>query len=324
MKQFLRSEAGAAVIWVLSALFLAAVISPWVYVGGKSLAVQAQIHDLSRVAEWLGEKCRNAKFDRFFNRCLIFSAVVLLPFLFRRVKAIRARESVIGVHGPAVSWQKGLVQLLVALVIATASLLMLGCLLQYLGVYYPNPKSPGMAKVFERGIATALIVACLEEWLFRGVMLGLWLRFAKPLAASIGCSLVFAFLHFLQPPDGTVIANPAAATAGFELLGSIFRHFADPLFFVTDFATLFVVGLILAGARIRTGKLWFSIGLHAGWILAYQGFDRMFKEVENHWLRPWGVGDSLRSGALPMITLLLTAVVCHFVLKALHPPITRA
>ena len=75
--------------------------------------------------------------------------------------------------------------------------------------------------------------------------------------------------------------------------------------------------MILARARLRTGALWFSIGLHAGWIAAFKGFNMLHRAVPVHELRPWGVGDSLRSGLLPMLALGVTAVVCHFVLQAI-------
>ena len=34
------------------------------------------------------------------------------------------------------------------------------------------------------------------------------------------------------------------------------------------FATLFLIGCILADARVLTRSLWLPIGLHAGWIFA--------------------------------------------------------
>jgi membrane protease YdiL (CAAX protease family) len=191
----------------------------------------------------------------------------------------------------------------------------MGMILTALGAYLPTPNPPEFGKLLKRMLIPAVAASLLEEWLFRGLLLGLWLRFAKPLAASIGTSLLFAFVHFLAPPDGVVIANPASPFAGFELLGKILLHFTDPLFFVTDFATLFVIGMILATARLRTGALWFSIGLHAGWIAAFKGFNMLHRVVPVHELRPWGVGDSLRSGLLPMLALGLTAVICHFALR---------
>jgi len=147
-------------------------------------------------------------------------------------------------------------------------------------------------------------------------LLGLWLRYAKPAFAVAGISLLFAFLHFLAPPDGSVIANPGSVFSGFELLGKILLHFTDPLFFVTDFLTLLVVGLMLAWARVRTGALWFSIGLHAGWIFAFKNFNLVYQKIPGHPMFPWGVGDSLRSGLVPLAVLGLTALVCQYALKA--------
>jgi len=147
-------------------------------------------------------------------------------------------------------------------------------------------------------------------------LLGLWLRYARPALAVAGISLLFAFLHFLKPPDGVVITNPGSVFSGFELLGKILLHFTDPLFFVTDFSTLLVVGLILAWARVRTGALWFSIGLHAGWIFAFKNFNLVYQKIPGHPIFPWGVGDSLRSGLVPLMVLGLTAGVCYYALKA--------
>jgi len=191
----------------------------------------------------------------------------------------------------------------------------MGLLLQTMGAYSPRPNAVSFGKVLGKIVAPALVVPLIEEWLFRGLLLGLWLRFARPLSACILTALFFSFVHFLKLPDGAEVANPASMLAGFELLGKILYHFTEPLFFITDFAALFVVGLILAMARVRTRALWFSIGLHAGWIAAFKGFNLLYRSVEKHPFHPWGVGDTLRSGLFPMLTLGVTAVVCHFVLK---------
>jgi uncharacterized protein len=289
-------------------------IAPWIYQAGKDLAASAEAKDLPAILEWLGSACGRAKFGRFFDRALLFSALVLMPFLWRRVKALRA-----GKPEPLTKtrYSAGAVvaQIALAFVIAGGLLWLLGVSLEAAGAYIAKADPPATRKVFTKALIPALVVSPLEEWLFRGVLLGLWLRFARPVTACVGTSLLFAFLHFLKPPDGTSIADPTHALAGFELLGKILLHFTDPRFFVTDFATLTVVGLILAWARLRTGALWFSIGLHSGWILAFQSFGMLHRDVADHALRPWGVGDSLRSGILPMLALALTALICHFAMK---------
>lgn len=302
-------------LWVLSALLLAAVIVPWVYQAGVWLAGLAAAKDLSGPLEWLGAACGRAKFGRFFSRSLMFSAVVFLPVLFRRIRAIRAGHDETGVPMTRVPWKSALLQIAVGCLIAGGMLWALGMILEGLGVYGPAKHAPGIGSFLRKVLVFAVIAPLVEESMFRGVLLGLWLKFARPLAACVGTSLVFAFVHFLDPPSGSIIANPASPLAGFELLGKILLHFTEPRFFATDFASLFGIGMILAWARVRTGALWFSIGLHAGWIVAFKGFNLLYSSVRAHPLHPWGVGDTLRSGLLPLLTLGLTAVICHFVLR---------
>lgn len=303
-------------IWLFGSLLLAAVISPWVYQGGMRLAAMAAAQDLPALLEWLGAACGRSKFERFFSRSLLGSALLLLPLLLRRLKAVRSATGSglvdIGMRG---TWKSATVQIVIGCIIAGGMLWAAGTALEAAGAYMPKTKVPALGKLLPQILIPAVAASLLEECLFRGLLLGLWLRFARPAAACLGTSLLFAFLHFLKPPDGAFIADPAHAFAGFELLGKILLHFSNPLFFVTDFATLLGVGLILAWARVRTGALWFSIGLHAGWIMAFKGFNLFYQNVPGHSLRPWGVGDNLRSGIVPLFTLGLTAVICHFVLR---------
>ncbi len=315
MKRFFQSEIGAAVLWVLGALLMAAVLAPSVYQGGKWLAAQGEANALPAMLEGLAASCGRAEIDRFFDRCLLFSALVLLPVLLRRIKRLRVDENLPADDTTRFSWPSVAAQIATGCVIAGGLLWGMGFILDAAGAYVPKENPPALGKLLSKIIIPAVAAPLVEEWVFRGLLLGLWLRFAKPAAACIGTSLLFAFLHFLKPPDGAIIADPAHVLAGFELLGKILLHFSDPLFFVTDFATLFVVGLILAWARVRTGALWFSIGLHAGWVAAFKGFNLSYDDVDGHFLRPWGVGESLRSGVLPLLALGVTAIVCHFALK---------
>lgn len=312
LKRFLLSEAGAAVLWVLSVLVLSALLVPWLYQGGKGLADAAASRELPGILEWLGAACGRADFDRFYSRSLVVAALAMLPFLCLRVRTVRAARGRTSEPRARASWQSAMTQIVLGCVIAGGMLWGLAVVLEGMGAFVRKPEVPGFGKLMGRILVPVLVVPPLEEWLFRGLLLGLWLRFAKPLAACVGTSLIFAFVHFLKPPDGSVIADPASALAGFELLGKVLLHFTNPLFFVTDFASLFIVGMILAWARVRTGELWFSIGLHAGWIAAFKAFNLFYRQVATP---SWGIGDSIRSGMFPILTLVLTAVLCHFVLR---------
>ena len=316
MKRFIQSEIGAAVGWVFCTLVLAAVISPWVYQGGQHLAETVKTGNPPKVLEWLGDACGRSKFPRFFDRSLLFSALVLLPPLLRRLRKLRAARGA-GHADPDrwFTWKSAAAQIAIGCVIAGSLLWGMGVIVEMLGAFKASGKPPAWSHALPGILLTAAAVSLVEEWLFRGVLLGMWLRYAQPRTACVGISLLFAFLHFLNPPAGRVIENPGSALAGFDLLGNILLHFSNPLFLVTDFATLFGGGLILAWARVRTGALWFSIGLHAGWILAFKGFQLFYHTIPGHSLSPWLVGDNLRSGLLPLCALGLTALASHFALR---------
>jgi membrane protease YdiL (CAAX protease family) len=316
LKRFFQSEPGAVLIWVAFSLLFAAAITPWMYQGGKWLAATAEQRELPALVESVAGSCGRAQIGRFFDRALLLSALLLLPLLLRRVKRLRILSGNPESDGRMqLSWRAAVVQVITGFLIAGGLLWALGAVLDVTGAFIPKDKALEAGKLLSKVVIPAVAAPLVEEWLFRGLLLGLWLRFSRPAVACIGTSLVFAFVHFLEPPDGTVIADPTQLLAGFELLGKILLHFANPLFFVTDLATLFVVGLILAWARLRTGALWFSIGLHAGWVAAFKLFNLLYQEVAEHPLRPWGVGDSLRAGLLPLLTLGITAIVCHFALR---------
>ncbi len=315
MKRFFQSEAGAAILWVVLSMLMAAALAPWFYQAGMWLAGLAETQDLPGIIEWLGSACERADFSRFFSRALIFSAFVLLPLLGWRIRLIRQGENSTMVGLSMMPWKMATMQVILGCAIAGGLLWTGGIVLEWLGAFAPKSNPASAGKFLRRVVLAAVAVPLLEEWLIRGMLLGLWLKFSKPLTACIGTSLFFAFIHFLKPPDGEILSDPMSSLAGFELLGKVLLHFTDPQFFVTDFATLFAVGMILAFARLKTGALWFSIGLHAGWIIAFKGFVLLHRPVLDHPFHPWGVGETLQSGIFPLLILGLTAVVCSYVLR---------
>jgi membrane protease YdiL (CAAX protease family) len=311
LNRFFRSEAGAVILWLFVALLLAAAIAPLLYRGGHAFAETASSQEFPRVLEWLGAACGRADFSRYFNRSLMLAALILLPVLRWRIRGIhRSKQPKIAsiVRAP---WKSVMVQMVVGLIITGGISWGLCGLIEASGAYVLKPNPPDFMKVLSRVLFPVVVVALLEEWLFRGILLGLWMRFSKPLAACVGTSLFFAFVHFLSLPKGEVLSDPASGWAGYELLGKIGLHLMDPVIIITDFLALFAIGMILAWSRIRTGALWFSIGLHAGWIAALKMFSLLHRPVEGHWLFPWGLGDTLRSGLLSLLSILIVAGFCR-------------
>ena len=301
-------------LWVIGSFVLGATIAPWLYQAGKAFAEWTAAGDFPRLIESVGGSCRRAGFGRYFNRALLLAALLLLPFLLRRLRSFRA-------EGTKRLWQKlprktALLQTLAGGLIAIGVLWMFASLLESMGHFVASKKPVAIGRVLSQVLVPAVGVSLVEEWLFRGLLLGLWLRYARPLTACIGASLIFAVLHFVEPPIGWRVLDPTYWLAGFSLLGGILGHFACGIFILTEFIPMLAVGLVLAWARLRSGALWLPIGLHAGWIMALKYFIMthhfVFAKKPNElWL---GVGD-LRTGLLPLVALTLTVVVCHFAIK---------
>ena len=113
-----------------------------------------------------------------------------------------------------------------------------------------------------------------------------------------------------RPPDETTTA--AQWTSGFVSLVHSFDQFADPKLLLAAFTTLFVIGIILAHARLRTQSLWMPIGLHAGWILGSGVFNKIARREVL--AMPW-LGKSLLIGIIPLCVCLGSWVLLRAWLK---------
>lgn len=94
----------------------------------------------------------------------------------------------------------------------------------------------GWVTVAAAGLAAFAIPAAAEEAVFRGYLLRSLGRAAGPVAAVLITSVLFAFVHGGNPAVG-----PLA------------------------FANIFLAGVLLAVAVLRTGTLWLATGVHLGW-----------------------------------------------------------
>ena len=158
-----------------------------------------------------------------------------------------------------------------------------------------------------RILATAGVVAALEEFLFRGVLLGLCLRSMRPAAAALVSSAVFAGVHFLRVAKSA--SEPAVGwLSGFAQLPQAFSSAPPWPLLGWGGLSLIIAGLVLAFATLRTRSLFLAIGLHAGWILGQQGLQLIAKYHVKppEALLPW-IGQNVVSGAVP--TGLVPAIV---------------
>lgn len=269
---------------------------------------------LSPPIYWLVHGVLDHPFHRYFSRVAQVSAIVLLvPLLFwLRIRSPREFGLERNVH-PARDFLSGL-----GIAIAPVVLLGIGYFVFDVYRFHPEWEFAKLARI----AGTAVVVAAVEEFLFRGVALGLAARLIGGCRAALAVSLVFAGVHFLKParqPDEVV-----HWWSGFSQLSSVFGALPAPAVLGFAFVSLFVAGLILASAALRTHSLWLPIGLHAGWILGQQGLQWVGKtrakpgDAFLPWVGPNVVSGAVPTGLLPLFALLLTALAVWLYLR--HAP----
>jgi membrane protease YdiL (CAAX protease family) len=245
-------------------------------------------------------------FESFFHRALMLGALLLLwPFL-RWLGIKSPRDLGLSRNG---RWPRDLA---IGFLISILPVLCCEIFFVRLGVY--TMRSGGAWKDIGEVVLPATIVPLIEEALFRGLFLGVLLRGNRPWMATVLSAAIFSIVHFLKAPDHTTTA--VGWSSGFISLAHSFDQFAEPLLLLAGFTTLFLIGVILAHARLRTRSLWMPIGLHAGWILGSGVFNKVaHREIV---ALPW-MGKSLLVGVFPVCACLLSWILLRGWLKYYGP-----
>jgi membrane protease YdiL (CAAX protease family) len=241
-------------------------------------------------------------FEAFFHRALMLGALLFLwPFLrWLRIKNPRDLGLARNRHwarDPAIGF-----------LISALPVLCCEIFLVERGLY--TMRAVSLWNAIGSVALTAAIVPLLEETLFRGLFLGVLLRSARPALATLLSAGIFSIVHFLKAPDQTT--SSVRWNSGLVSLAHSFDQFGEPLLLLAGFSTLFLIGIILAHARLRTQSLWLSIGLHAGWILASGAFNKIARR--EILALPW-LGKNLLIGIVPLCVCLLSWVLLRAWLK---------
>lgn len=295
-------------IYLLAVMLGGALLSVPLFYLGKTAhgwLSSSSLHEAGPV-KWLLAEIERAHFTRYFNRAVLVCALVFIwPFM----RWVRLERTLLPAWRP---FMTGLRQWAVGFGLAAGLLLGLGFLFLQTGAYQLRP-DPRWWKLGEP-ITAALGAGIVEEFFFRGLLLGLLLRTMPARKAVFALTFVFALVHFLKPPEGWQIEDAAVTwNSGFLVLQQIAAGFGDVQFLLAEFATLFAVGWVLAQVRLQTGALWAGIGLHGGWVFGLKYFSALTTYAGN-WL-PW-IGANLKVGLLPLVTVLFTGWIASRLLRA--------
>jgi membrane protease YdiL (CAAX protease family) len=241
-------------------------------------------------------------FETFFHRALLIAAAALLwPFL--RVTSVRSMADL----RLARNSRRGR-DVLAGILLSAIPLLCCGALLIAFDVYSFR-HSFAWAR-FGKMLATSVTVPFIEETFFRGIVLGVLLKTGRQYMSIFATSAIFSVIHFLKAPERT--SAIVTWTSGLNSIAHSFEQFGDATMLVSAFATLFLIGWILADARVLTCSLWLPIGLHAGWIFGSGTFSRVARQ--EILALPW-LGKNLLVGIVPLGIACLTWVLMRTWLK---------
>jgi uncharacterized protein len=151
----------------------------------------------------------------------------------------------------------------------------------------------GIREALERGaieksvvyFVGALLVGCIEEGLFRGMLFGALRRSVGFWGGAVIASLIYSAVHFAKPrpPVGAVYGH---WHSGLDLIPYMFNTVDMGPHFFPLALTLFFLGMVLCAFYQRTGSLYFSVGLHAGivWLMRIGGYFFERHEARLPWL----------------------------------------
>jgi CAAX protease family protein len=272
-------------------ILVGALLAPPLFWVSHSLAAHGLFHFLAKY-----------NFETFFHRALLIAAALLLwPFLY--ISGVRSMAD-LGLL-PNSRWGH---DVFTGILFSAIPLLCCGALLIALRIYSfrHSVALVPLGKTF----AASVTVPFIEETIFRGIVLGILIRSGWRYASIFATSAIFSVVHFLKAPSQKSII--VTWNSGFNSIAHSFQEFGDVTMVAAAFTTLFLIGWILADARVLTRSLWLSIGLHAGWIFGSGTFSRVARQ--QMLVLPW-LGKNLLVGIVPLGIAGLTWLIMRTWLK---------
>jgi membrane protease YdiL (CAAX protease family) len=278
-------------VYFIGIVVVGALLAPILFWSAQSLAAHEIFPFLAKY-----------DFETFFHRAILIAAALLLwPLL--RVSDVRSMADLGLAANPR--WGRDLTA---GVVLSMVPLLCCGALL--IAFHLFSFRHIFAWSRFGKLFVAAITVPLIEEAFFRGIVLGVLLRTGRKYASILVVSAVFAAVHFFKAPEQTSVV--VTWSSGLNSIAHCFGRVEDPMMLAYAFATLFLIGCILADARVLTHSLWLSIGLHAGWIFGSGTFSLLARRQTL--ALPW-LGKNLLVGIIPLGLATFTWIIMRTWLK---------
>ncbi|MDO8140354.1 MAG: CPBP family intramembrane metalloprotease [Candidatus Brocadiales bacterium] len=274
------------------------------------IAVDLVVPQGALMADLLNYKHGSYDFGKVMRR-IILGVTILVIFLFRKPLMITSLSTV-GIKHTTGWWE----HLQMGFFLSTGIFILYTSFLFITGTKILQVDAKSLGDLFFQLFKFLLIaglVGCIEEIFFRGFIFQSFLRDMQTVYAVCASSLFYSLLHFFRVK--LLISPGFQPFIGFKI---IYQSFANLFInFNTMMPTIigiFLVGVVLSYACLRTNSLYFAIGLHAGWIVLIKTNILLFDHVGTNFR--WLFGDSkVVTGVLGWGLLIVTLFLVRLVTK---------
>jgi uncharacterized protein len=176
---------------------------------------------------------------------------------------------------------------------------------------HANPAS--LLMTFAGNLAAALTIAVIEEGFSRAFLLdGMAEDFGRR-TGLMASSAIYAAAHLVRSPARFELSG-IHPLAGLQNLAASLTQLGHPIAAAPGLFGLFLLGLLLGVGFLRTGGVYFSIGLHASVIVGAKTWRKFAPGAQSApgWLSGYGHPPLISGAAAWLITLALLVVVNRF------------
>lgn len=159
-------------------------------------------------------------------------------------------------------------------------------------------------------LVPALAIAIIEEGFFRAFLLhGMGEDFGRR-AGLVASSAIYAAAHLVRSPARFQIRG-IHPLVGLQTLAASLRQLGHPVGAAPGLFGLFLLGLLLGICFLRTGRVYFSIGLHASVVMGAKTWRKFAPGAQSapRWLSGYGLPPLISGAAAWLITLAMLIVV---------------
>ncbi|OGW90201.1 MAG: hypothetical protein A3A73_04765 [Omnitrophica bacterium RIFCSPLOWO2_01_FULL_50_24] len=167
---------------------------------------------------------------------------------------------------------------------------------------------------FLKGMISGTVVGIVEEFFFRGFIFVQLEKKMKTWIAVCAASIFYSLVHFLDNGQIFIPQTPGARDALRLLVG-----YVEPIFFQTahilpEAVGLFLFGILLTVAFLKTRSLFLPIGIHAGTVFMIK-WEASFVRKGYDVSVPWFGNAPHYDGSLEWALIILTSAFIYWIYR---------